>query len=1584
MAAAAPSRTPAARLRCRKPWASRWRKSWPRRMPPGSWPSARRPPRAMPDAVVITRPRQQAEPLARAVAALGRTPLILPLLDISPLPDDTALKAALARLRDYALVAFVSPNAVDAAFAHIHAWPAAVALAVVGEGSRAALARHGIAGDGYRVYLPPDPAHSDSEHLLQALDLAALAGRKVLVVRGETGREVLPDALRAAGVDVDTVAAYRRAVPGLTPDLAASLRALLAGPNDWIITSSEALRGLAGLVEQLDDGASVANLQRQRLIVPHARIAETAAALGFTAVTLTGKTKHGRAGRSAGRLCDTGARGPGRAPRSRRSEGGRIAAEAAERRHPRARRPARAPGVVHAQPLQQAARGRRAHAAKGQCVERRDGADGARDPGNVQGIAGQGGRAGKPPERGAEPAGRARADVPGYLEEPRRVGPVRDRAGAVHRQPAAAAGRQRAGRADRAAERGPLAVAFRQAAIHHDPPRHRARHREAEGAAVRRPARHGAAPRQRHRADRQPAALVRRKAGRADRAVARECGQHGGRRQGRSAGRAHAGPARGGHVAQLEPRDVGRHPPVDPRAHGRQSGRPDAVAERIVFRAREPETAPAERAPGAAVAQRGHVPGRPEHGTAAAREVFRHEGTLHAGGAGAAAPGAGQQRHDRRPRFVGDRPDGRGDRHRRDRALQSRQRRVFLSAAPDRPVAEPVRRAGVPAVPRAVRARARRPRDARDAGTRGPVPLPQARARSEPRPARGAESPVRGPLRPRRKGRHARRRPARECRPRRADRRPGRAPHARTGAARRLARGHRAGPVAEDGAPDDGHGTARRRPQAGRRAGSRRGTERERPAPHPRAAVGDEGQPAGAQLARSAAPRAHPGQAQRAASGAVRAPARDGLRRAAVRRRPRRRIDPPRVEHGAGRRPRETLYRGPRRHRAERARPARRSPRHRRGRAEGRLGRTHRARVPRSGRSGRLRRLARPNRELRDVAARPSERSGAGTDARFPVPAPEAVGQGPALPGAGAVRRHRTADGARSPPEAGAAARGAGPARGSRPPLPAVRARDGAVNGPALRSGQGIRRDLRRPLHGYRHALPVQLRLRAEHDRRRRRPVRRAGDHPVPADPGRRRALPRAGRAEDDGRSRRRLESPGRAGRKNPAGLRAPAKGRRRPGADPAPDPALLRALQGPGKRQVGQGRRLGRPGRGQGRDRCRREELRSQGRINPSRGFHAALPDARAATFGCAALCRYCGTLTTRCRAAAVRHARARRQRRRRVHQDAARAVRAREARRIESQAGDDARLRARTALQRGLQGDAVGLRDAHGRDRDGGVVAAHAGDVARLVVRDDHPQRAGRLHVACLGDEVARAAVDEGDVAAHGQAVQRVQRVAREARAGGLVDDGHQLAGDGRIRQRRAERCIADGVIARGRAGGGAADAQVRHRVEHLRHGGRHDGAVPRQPAPRHGRCGPFGVRHVHPQLAGAVVEQVVIPDRWDALDLGARLVVREGLEAEAVREFVQQDRHEVDLVAEVVVEPQIEAGAGQAVGEQAEARIEAGDDVRLARRGDVLARQLAGQRAWIPRGRARRVREVGPDLVGAGRAEDGARRRAGQRHE
>lgn len=237
--------------------------------------------------VILTRPIAQAEPLATRIRALGRDVEVLPLLEISPLPGQAALQAALAGLAAYQLAAFVSPNAIEAAFAHIPAWPPGLRAAVVGEGSRQALLAKGV--PAALIASPADAARSDTEHLLQTLDLDALRGARILLVRGESGRELMAESLRAAGADVTVLPAYRRTVPALTPALAARLRALAGAPGaEWIVTSSEALRGLRGLLGQLNSPIIVASMQRQRLIVPHARIAETARELGFQNVTLTG------------------------------------------------------------------------------------------------------------------------------------------------------------------------------------------------------------------------------------------------------------------------------------------------------------------------------------------------------------------------------------------------------------------------------------------------------------------------------------------------------------------------------------------------------------------------------------------------------------------------------------------------------------------------------------------------------------------------------------------------------------------------------------------------------------------------------------------------------------------------------------------------------------------------------------------------------------------------------------------------------------------------------------------------------------------------------------------------------------------------------------------------------------------------------------------------------------------------------------------------------------------------------------------------------------------------------------------------
>lgn len=233
--------------------------------------------------------------MAARLSALGVDVRIFPLLEIQPLPagsdQEAALKSRLGMLADYALVAFVSPNAIDAAFPHIRRWPQGVIAAVVGDSSRQALARHGLTDATARVASPTDPERTDSETLLQVLDLPALRGKKALIVRAETGRELLADRLRDAGVDVEQVAAYRRGAPEADDAMRAQLQSLADAGAVWVVTSSEALRNLQAMVQPAGGAqAAVAwhAMQRQTLLVPHPRIAETAHSMGFDTVLRTG------------------------------------------------------------------------------------------------------------------------------------------------------------------------------------------------------------------------------------------------------------------------------------------------------------------------------------------------------------------------------------------------------------------------------------------------------------------------------------------------------------------------------------------------------------------------------------------------------------------------------------------------------------------------------------------------------------------------------------------------------------------------------------------------------------------------------------------------------------------------------------------------------------------------------------------------------------------------------------------------------------------------------------------------------------------------------------------------------------------------------------------------------------------------------------------------------------------------------------------------------------------------------------------------------------------------------------------------
>jgi uroporphyrinogen III methyltransferase/synthase len=157
--------------------------------------------------VVVTRARSQASGLSARLRDLGARIVEVPTIRIDgPADGGAGLGRAVAELGDgrYEWVVFSSPNAVSALLERV---PDArlfgsARLAAMGPGTADALSAWHLVPD-----LVPDRAIA--EGMLEAFPDPAGPGSRVLLPRAAEGRDRLPDGLRAAGWEVDDVAAYR-------------------------------------------------------------------------------------------------------------------------------------------------------------------------------------------------------------------------------------------------------------------------------------------------------------------------------------------------------------------------------------------------------------------------------------------------------------------------------------------------------------------------------------------------------------------------------------------------------------------------------------------------------------------------------------------------------------------------------------------------------------------------------------------------------------------------------------------------------------------------------------------------------------------------------------------------------------------------------------------------------------------------------------------------------------------------------------------------------------------------------------------------------------------------------------------------------------------------------------------------------------------------------------------------------------------------------------------------------------------------------------------------------------------------------
>ena len=217
-------------------------------------------------AVLVTRPAHQARPLCQALEAAGLQVIRLPVIEIEACDPvaDFDLQAI-----DWLI--FTSPNAVHHGLARLHKRPAACRIAAVGAATAKALEDAGVDD-----ILSP-PSDYSSEGLLKLTAFQALSGKQLVLVKGQAGRPLIADEMRARGAQLFEYAVYQRQL--LSPDAAHVAQAISAAQTA-IVTSGEILQRL----QALTPASSVAGLHRLQLVVPSERVVQMAQSMGFSQV----------------------------------------------------------------------------------------------------------------------------------------------------------------------------------------------------------------------------------------------------------------------------------------------------------------------------------------------------------------------------------------------------------------------------------------------------------------------------------------------------------------------------------------------------------------------------------------------------------------------------------------------------------------------------------------------------------------------------------------------------------------------------------------------------------------------------------------------------------------------------------------------------------------------------------------------------------------------------------------------------------------------------------------------------------------------------------------------------------------------------------------------------------------------------------------------------------------------------------------------------------------------------------------------------------------------------------------------------
>jgi len=220
--------------------------------------------------IAITRPVEQAKKLAELIKNVGGTPILFPLIKITPLDDYALFDRTLSEIAQYDWAIFISSNAVQNSMPRLVKCgiPKNLKFAAIGPITAKELGNFGAKN----VLSPKDKF--DSEALLDLPEMQSIQDKKIMIFRGVGGREILAKSLKQRGATVTFAECYQRTNPQKD---CKTLTQLWTDKklHGIVVTSSEAMRHLVDLATNEDW------LKETPIFVNHVRVAELPLSIGL-------------------------------------------------------------------------------------------------------------------------------------------------------------------------------------------------------------------------------------------------------------------------------------------------------------------------------------------------------------------------------------------------------------------------------------------------------------------------------------------------------------------------------------------------------------------------------------------------------------------------------------------------------------------------------------------------------------------------------------------------------------------------------------------------------------------------------------------------------------------------------------------------------------------------------------------------------------------------------------------------------------------------------------------------------------------------------------------------------------------------------------------------------------------------------------------------------------------------------------------------------------------------------------------------------------------------------------------------------